>query len=265
MKKLKLILFSILIFIILLSFLIKRSFYYFEKKKSFDTGIVIKVYDGDTIKVKFINGMIDKIRFIGVNCPEVDDEREEIRIFAYVAKRFTFVNLYRKKIKLTYDWKFRDKYGRILAYVWLNNNLFNEIIIKKGLAFAFFKFPFKREYQMRFKEAERLARFNKKGFWSLGEEKIISSEQSFYHINEYLNVKFKCQKIYFGKKYIFLDSSFDYAHSFSALIPINEKEKFGNIEKFENKFLIARGLVEKYKKKTQMIIFSPLQLKILQN
>ncbi len=265
MKKLKLILFSGLIFILLISFLIKRSSLIFEREKSYNAGIVTKVYDGDTIKVRFLNGKSEKIRFIGVDCPELDDEREEIRIFACIAKRFTFTNLYKKKVALTYDWELRDKYGRLLAYVWLKNDLFNEIIIRKGFAFAFLKFPFKREFQIRFRKAEKWARINKKGLWSIGREKIISSQQTFNYINEYLSVKFICENIYFGRKYIFLDSSRDYSRSFSVLIPIAEKAKFGNISKFNNKILIARGLIEKYKKKTQMIIFSPLQLKLLEN
>ena len=265
MKKLKLILFSVLIFIILISFLIKRTPYIFKREGTDETGIVMKVYDGDTIRVRFLNGKEEKIRFIGVNCPELDDEREEIRIFAHIAKRFTFVNLYKKKVILTYDWELRDKYGRVLAYIWLKNDLFNEIIIKKGFAFAFLKFPFKREFQMRFKKAEEWARINKKGLWSIGREKVISPQETFNYINEYLSVKFICENIYFGRKYIFLDSSRDYAHTFSVLIPITEKLKFGNISKFNNKILIARGLIERYKKKTQMIVFSPLQLKLLNN
>ncbi|MCP2519799.1 thermonuclease family protein [Candidatus Aminicenantes bacterium AC-335-K20] len=265
MKKFKLILLSFIIFVVLISFLIKRSPYIFKSIKPGDTGIVTKVYDGDTIQVKFLNGEREKIRFIGVNCPELDDEREEVRIFAQIAKRFTFVNLYKKRVNLTYDWELRDQYGRLLAYVWVDKKLFNEFIIRKGFAFAFLKFPFKKEFQFKFKNAERWARINRKGLWGIGNEKIVSFKETPSYINEYLGVKFKCVNIYFAKKYIFLDSSYDYAHTFSVLIPINESQRFKNIRKLNKKILIAKGLIEKYKNKTQMMIFSPLQIELLMN
>ncbi len=264
----KLLLVSIVIFTGL-SFFIKRNFFlikefpHLPKNEEIDLCEVIGVYDGDTIKVRFSNGGTSKIRLIGIDCPELNEEREEIRFLAQIAKRFTFINLFKKKVALSYDWEFRDKYGRILAYVWLNDVLFNEWIVKQGFAFSFLKFPFRKDFQQRFKEAEKWARLHKKGLWSIGKERIITSQDSFLHIGEYLGVKFKCLKIHYGKKYIFLDSSLNYKHSFSALIPLSERRRFKNIGKMENRVLIVKGLIEKYKNKTQIMVFSPLQIEIL--
>lgn len=256
--------FLVLILFISISFLVKRHCFSNKEYTIFDTGKVVAVYDGDTIKVKYQNGQAEKVRLIGVNCPELENDREEVRYLAQVAKRFTFYFLFNKKIKLTYDEQFRDKYGRVLAYVWLEDStFFNNLIIREGFAFVFLRYPFKEEYQKMFRESEEYARLNNKGLWSVGQERIVSLEECFSYIGEYLSVKFRCQKVYYGKKYIFLDSSLDYRHNFSALIIRFAKARFGNIKKFEGRTLVVTGFLEKYKNKPQIVVFSPLQIKII--
>ena len=128
-----------------------------------EVGVVTAVYDGDTIKVRFKKGLEKKVRLIGINAPEIDDEREEVLFLAYMAKRFAFFHLYKKEVKLSYDWQLEDVYGRLLAYIWTDKELFNDFIIREGFASAFLKFPFRKDYQERFKESEKFARENEKG------------------------------------------------------------------------------------------------------
>ena len=160
-KKIKTKILFFLILVVVIFFSIKRVFFPIKEitnsdEKRINLCRVIGVYDGDTIKVKFPNGSINKIRLIGVDCPELDTDREEIRVFANIAKRFTYIKLFKKRVKLAHDWEFKDKYGRILAYVWINETLFNELIIKEGFAFSFLKFPFRKDFQERFQEAEKI-------------------------------------------------------------------------------------------------------------
>jgi endonuclease YncB( thermonuclease family) len=58
-----------------------------------ENGLVTAVYDGDTIKVKFKSGLEKVVRLIGIDSPETDAAREEIKFRAYMAKRFVFFYL----------------------------------------------------------------------------------------------------------------------------------------------------------------------------
>jgi micrococcal nuclease len=69
-----------------------------------------------------------------------------------------------KEVRLEYDWQKRDKYGRLLAYVYLKDGTFlNAEIIKQGYGFAYTKYPF--NYLDEFRRYEREARENGRGLW----------------------------------------------------------------------------------------------------
>ena len=76
---------------------------------------VTKVIDGDTIWVD-INGKEEKVRFIGVNCPEYTTKIEE---YGKEATEYTTNELLGKKVYLQKDISQTDDYNRLLRYVWL--------------------------------------------------------------------------------------------------------------------------------------------------
>ena len=92
-----------------------------------------RVVDGDTIVLN--NG--ERVRLIGVDTPETKHPRKPVEYFG-------------KEVRLEYDWQKRDKYGRLLAYVYLmDGTLLNAEIVKQGYGHAFTKFPFKYLEQFR--------------------------------------------------------------------------------------------------------------------
>ncbi len=100
-----------------------------------ETGRVIAVYDGDTIKVRFKDKQEHTVRLIGVNAPEMGTGSEQSKFRAEMSKRFVFYHLYDKKIRLTYGRELVDQYGRVLAFIWTEEQgLFNEFIINEGYA-----------------------------------------------------------------------------------------------------------------------------------
>lgn len=119
---------------------------------------VIKVYDGDTIKV-ILNKKIEKVRLIGIDCPERDEKG------FWQSLNFTKRLLLHKKIVLEYDGEKRDKYGRLLAYVFLENGKFvNEEILKEGHGRFILILP-NEKYKERLKLAEVEAKKYNKGIW----------------------------------------------------------------------------------------------------
>jgi len=127
--------------------------------------ICIEVIDGDTI---VLDGG-EKVRLIGVDTPETKDPRKPIQYFGEAAYRFTKSIAEGKRVRLEYDQHRIDKYGRTLAYVYLEDGIFlNAEIIKQGYGFAYTKYPFK--YLEEFRKYEREARENPRGLWA-GEDK----------------------------------------------------------------------------------------------
>ncbi len=139
---------------------------------------VKKVIDGDTLLLS--NG--EKVRLIGVDTPEYheslklhkDSERSgqniaTIKALGKKASEFTTKIALGKSIRLEYDQanahiKHRDRHGRILAYVFLEDGTFlNAEIVRQGYGNAYTKYPFR--YMDEFRRYENEAREDRKGLW----------------------------------------------------------------------------------------------------
>ena len=123
---------------------------------------VTRVIDGDTIEVDF-QGKLEKVRLIGVDTPEVSGQAEP---FGKEASNFTRTSLAGKHVRLEFDVQERDRFGRLLAYVWLGNSMFNEQLLREGFA-QVATFPPNVKYVERFTQAQREARESKRGLWGL--------------------------------------------------------------------------------------------------
>ncbi len=128
---------------------------------------VVSITDGDTIKVS-IDGKTETIRLIGLDTPETKDPRKPVQCFGKEAssKMQSFVQS--KQVRLIEDTTqdSRDKYGRLLKYVFLEDgrNVAYEMI-KEGYAHEYtYSLPYK--YQSQFKSALQYAKDNSKGLWS---------------------------------------------------------------------------------------------------
>jgi len=128
-----------------------------------------------------ING--ERVRLIGVDTPEVhesdklrrDAERsqkdiETIRRLGQKSSAFVKKLVKGKRVRLEYDQanapiRHRDRYGRILAYVYLEDGTFlNAEIVKRGYGVAYTKYPF--QYAGAFRKYERQAREKRRGLWA---------------------------------------------------------------------------------------------------
>ena len=140
---------------------------------------VIKVYDGDTIKLS--DGR--KVRFIGIDTPELhlsqklyrDAQRtgedvKTIQIMGKEAKDFTENLLLGKQVRLEFDARTEDKYGRLLAYVYTSDGqMANAKIIEEGYA-SLMTIPPNIRYAEDFKKLYVQAKEAKKGLWALNKE-----------------------------------------------------------------------------------------------
>jgi micrococcal nuclease len=120
-----------------------------------------RVIDGDTI----ILSNREKVRLIGVDTPETKHPNKPVEHYGKEASAFTKKMVEGRPVRLEYDWQQRDKYGRLLAYVYLMDGTFlNAEIIKQGYGHGYTRFPFK--YLDQFRQYEKEARENKRGLWA---------------------------------------------------------------------------------------------------
>jgi len=120
-----------------------------------------RVVDGDTV---ILDGG-ERLRLIGVDTPELHRPGTPVQYFARSAKAFTRGLVERRRVRLAYDQTRRDRYGRTLGYLFLDDGTFvNLEIVKQGYGFAYTRFPFR--YMSEFRAAERSARERRAGLWA---------------------------------------------------------------------------------------------------
>lgn len=146
----------------------------FGKSYSYDDILVARAVDGDTLKLE--NG--ERVRLIGIDTPEVHesaklqrDARKSGRDAASIQRmgkrsaEFTRKLVEGARVRLEFDVEKRDRYGRLLAYVYLKDGTFvNGEIVKQGYASPYTFPPNVRHVEM-LRDLFREARENKRGLW----------------------------------------------------------------------------------------------------
>ena len=136
-------------------------------------GRVLWVYDGDTLKIENVG----KVRLIGIDTPETKNSSRDrfylkkypitakrLRKIAKQAKYYNIHNIKDQQVHLELDRVHRDKYDRLLAYVYLpDGRMLNRILLQKGLASVFRRYDFL--YKKDFLKVEKKAQKNRLGLW----------------------------------------------------------------------------------------------------
>jgi len=123
---------------------------------------VTRVLDGDTIVLD--NG--ETVRLIGVDAPEIHHPEIPVQRFGQEAAEFLKRSVEGLECTLEYEPdNLRDRYGRLLAYVFVGGRLVNAELIRRGYAYAYTHFSFYRRAE--FIALERQARGGQRGLWHL--------------------------------------------------------------------------------------------------
>lgn len=128
---------------------------------------VIEVIDGDTITAD-IDGHIESVRFLGIDTPEVQNPYRDEECFGEEASARTKELLEGRDVVLEGDDGAgnRDKYNRLLRYVYVDDIFVNELLIREGLAYAYTDENYK--YHDNFIAYEKEAYLEKAGLWAEG-------------------------------------------------------------------------------------------------
>lgn len=121
---------------------------------------VLRVIDGDTIVLE--NNIT--VRYLGIDAPELGDSTRKSGCLAQESKQRNTTLVNGKTISLEYSGEKTDSFGRLLAYVSVDNALVNQQLVREGLAYAYnFNHPHPKETV--FSSAQEAARKDKIGLW----------------------------------------------------------------------------------------------------
>ncbi len=129
------------------------NFCAFSQKKI--SGKVIGISDGDTFSILTADNKTQKIRLAHIDCPE------KKQAFGNAAKKALSDLIYLQNVDVSYFSS--DRNGRIIGEVFFQKKFINLFMIEKGFAWHFKKYS----KDIRFSNAEIVARKNKIGLWSV--------------------------------------------------------------------------------------------------
>jgi micrococcal nuclease len=128
---------------------------------------VKQVYDGDTVALS--SG--EQVRYIGVDAPEIDHQGGKSDFLAHEARQINAKLVQGKPIRMEFDQERKDRHGRLLAYVFLENGaMVNELLVKRGVA-RVFPNPPNLKYFSLLLDSQRQAMVERVGIWQKEPEK----------------------------------------------------------------------------------------------
>jgi micrococcal nuclease len=127
-------------------------------------GTVVRVVDGDTITVR-LGERVESVRYIGVNTPELARNGKEEQPGARQAHAANRRLVEGRRVRLELDVQARDRYGRVLAYVWVGDTMINAELLRQGYA-QVMTVPPNVRHRDHFRTLERAARQARRGLWA---------------------------------------------------------------------------------------------------
>ena len=160
-----------------------------QNKSEIDTVKVIRVIDGDTIEIE--GG--ERIRYIGIDTPETVDPRKPVQCFGIEASAKNKELIEGKMVRLEKDITDRDRYNRLLRYVYVGDTFINLELVKQGFAYSY-SYPPDIKYQDQFLNPQQEAREASRGLWAACFSDSSETPNDSYLIKG--NISFSGEKIY---------------------------------------------------------------------
>jgi micrococcal nuclease len=128
------------------------------------TAPVVRVVDGDTIWVS-LGGHAEKVRYIGMDTPETHHPTRGEEPGGREATEVNRRLVEQKTVRLELDVRHRDRYGRLLAYVFVGETMINAELVRLGYA-QVMTVPPNVRYAGLFVKLQRQAREAGRGLWA---------------------------------------------------------------------------------------------------
>jgi len=228
-------------------------------KPGYDFYPVKTVYDGDTVVL--LDGR--KIRFLGVNTPEVAHRGNKADAGGKAAKLWLQEKLKNTRVRLEMGVEKTDKYGRTLAHlITENKEHINVQLVALGLG-TMNIFPPNLTYVRELAEAEKQAEQAKLGIWGDPEYAPIAANQvdeDVYDEHRWQRVSGKVLDVYSTGKSVYLK----FSDTFAARIEKDNLPLFPDVQYYRGKTVEVRGWLSKNKDRLVMLIRHPSAVVMLQ-
>lgn len=226
---------------------------------------VVRIIDGDTVELR--GGSF--VRYLGIDTPEVREKLEQgwrysPEAYSLNAKEYNRKLIGNKKIKLEFDVRKKDKYGRLLAYVYVDGKMLNEELLRQGYAMLKI-YPPNVKHTKLLVAAQKDAMLNKRGIWTGC--RVIPADNAYKHVNEIHTVTGRVQDVEVSWNNVFLD--FGREAGFKGIIYVNnlvvfEKEGVFSPEYYKGKYVRITGKIsDKYG--PGIIAYHPFQIEVIED
>lgn len=229
----------------------------------FFKGRVIEVIDGDTIKVRLDEGSIETVRYLLIDTPEVHHPKRGMEEMGKDALRANKDIVGSKQVFLETDILQRDRYGRLLAYVWLDKDkkiLVNEKLVEKGFALPLI-IPPNEKYVLRIHQALEVASSKGLGLWGRAEGRDFTAGQAWaelpYLKGNFVTLGVEVRDVLTQKRRSILLSEEGY---FSVIIYESDMDKFSFLFPLQGKILRIVGKITAGYHGGEMLLKDPLQI-----
>lgn len=244
--------------VILIALLVSGSYFYLGQDSTGEV-YVNHVIDGDTIRI----AAGDSVRFIGIDTPEIDWENNEAEYYGWEAREYLQQKLHEENVRLKYDQQKKDHYGRLLAYVYLNDKNINQDLLEKGYATLMTVEP-NIKYEAQFKSTAEEARRSRKGLWNKVEElssklPLLDYQTAQIFIGEKVIVEGEIVNTAKTEAVTYLNFSDDYHNTLSIVIFNQNLNKFAYEphDYLKDKRIKVLGTIEIYQSAPQIIVNDP--------
>ncbi|MBN2468230.1 MAG: thermonuclease family protein [Deltaproteobacteria bacterium] len=180
--------------------------------------VVHEVIDGDTVIIE--GGQ--KVRYLGINAPEVrvwDGAQWCVKpqIQGPEATAYNQRLVGGKELRLEYDQNPKDKFDRLLAYVWVGDCFVNGDLVLKGLALMDVRAP-NLVYQKRLAALQAEARNSGRGIWRAMPGNTVSAEDAHGFVGMLAAVEGRILRTHLGEKKLHLNFGENVENDFTVII-----------------------------------------------
>ena len=223
---------------------------------------VLNVIDGDTITVSLPNGKVERVRYLLIDTPELHHPLHGKEEFSERACRLNGQLLELGDILLEFDVEKRDRYGRLLAYVWCRSSkemfLINEELVRRGAAMPLI-IPPNKKYTHCIQRALAHARREKAGLWGQASNRLFTSKEIWTFLpflkGNFILASVTVDSVQSTPSKILLKDG-----AFFLVIYKSDIYKFRHLHLDKGANLTVMGKVEASYSGSEMIISDPLQI-----
>lgn len=210
--------------------------------------IVTEIIDGDTVLLS--NNV--EVRLVGIQAPKIALGRENFKEWplGYDAKEALSQLILGKEVTLYYGGRKMDRYGRSLAHLFTNDNIWVQgEMLKLGMA-RVYSFADNRSIVKEMLEEEYHARLQNSGIWALDFYKIKTQEDAGKYANSFQVISGRILEVAEVRSNTYLNFGEDYRSDFTIVIPNRVKRMFEekdiNLTNLKDKNIFVRGWLKYY-------------------